>query len=118
QHAAPEHGVATCSCTELFGPVTILYRARDFESAGPRERLAVRTHLGDPHPEACTGRCCSPRRGGRRRHLNGGTHGSEAHMGFGGVNQPGIGWREEGVDALDVDSDWEYVNLVADPKLT
>ena len=28
--------------------------------------------------------------------VNGGTHGSEPHMGFGGVKQSGTGWREAG----------------------
>ena len=50
--------------------------------------------------------------------VNGGTHGSEAHMGFGGVKQSGTGWREAGVEALDVYSDWKYVNLITDPART
>ena len=28
--------------------------------------------------------------------VNGGTHGSEPHMGFGGVKQSGTGWKEAG----------------------
>jgi alpha-ketoglutaric semialdehyde dehydrogenase len=48
--------------------------------------------------------------------VNGGTHGSEPHMGFGGVKQSGTGWREAGVEALDVYTDWKYVNLIADPS--
>jgi len=47
--------------------------------------------------------------------VNGGTHGSEPHMGFGGVKRSGTGWREAGVEALDVYSDWKVVNIVADP---
>jgi hypothetical protein len=47
--------------------------------------------------------------------VNGGTHGSEPHMGFGGVKQSGTGWREAGIEALDVYSEWKYVNLIADP---
>ena len=50
--------------------------------------------------------------------VNGGTHGSEPHMGFGGVKQSGTGWREAGVEALDVYTEWKYVNLIADPALT
>jgi hypothetical protein len=41
--------------------------------------------------------------------------GSEPHMGFGGVKQSGTGWREAGVEALDVYSEWKYVNLISDP---
>lgn len=50
--------------------------------------------------------------------VNAGTHGSEPHMGFGGVKQSGTGWKEAGVEALDVYSDTRYVNVVADPSLT
>jgi aldehyde dehydrogenase (NAD+) len=49
--------------------------------------------------------------------VNGGTHGSEPHMGFGGVKQSGTGWREAGVEALDVYSDLKVVNLITDPAL-
>ena len=50
--------------------------------------------------------------------VNGGTHGSEPHMGFGGVKQSGTGWREAGIEALDVYTEWKYVNLIADPAKT
>ena len=50
--------------------------------------------------------------------VNAGTHGSEPHMGFGGVGQSGTGWKEAGVEALDVYSETRYVNLVVDPGLT
>ena len=46
------------------------------------------------------------------------THGSEPHVGFGGMKQSGTGWREAGVEVLDVYSDWKVVNLVSDPALT
>ena len=61
---------------------------------------------GDPHAER------SPRHALRRAvHagvvvVNGGTHGSEPHMGFGGVKQSGTGWREAGIEALDVYTEW------------
>jgi aldehyde dehydrogenase (NAD+) len=47
--------------------------------------------------------------------VNAGTHGSEPHLGFGGVKDSGTGWREAGVEALDVYSDLKVVNLVFDP---
>jgi aldehyde dehydrogenase (NAD+) len=50
--------------------------------------------------------------------VNGGTHGSEPHMGFGGVKDSGTGWREAGVEALDVYTEWKYVNLISDPAKT
>jgi aldehyde dehydrogenase (NAD+) len=47
--------------------------------------------------------------------VNAGTHGSEPHMGFGGVKDSGTGWREAGIESLDVYSDQKVVNLVVDP---
>jgi alpha-ketoglutaric semialdehyde dehydrogenase len=35
-------------------------------------------------------------------------------MGFGGVKRSGTGWREAGVEALDVYSESKYVNLIHD----
>ena len=49
--------------------------------------------------------------------VNAGTHGSEPHMGFGGVKQSGTGWKEAGLESLDVYSETQYVNLVVDPEL-
>ena len=37
--------------------------------------------------------------------VNGGTHGSEPHMGFGGVKASGTGGGRPGTEALDVYSD-------------
>ena len=48
--------------------------------------------------------------------VNGGTHGSEPHMGFGGMKNSGTGWREAGLEALDVYSDWKYINLIHHPE--
>jgi aldehyde dehydrogenase (NAD+) len=36
-------------------------------------------------------------------------------MGFGGVKDSGTGWREAGIESLDVYSDAKVVNLVVDP---
>jgi alpha-ketoglutaric semialdehyde dehydrogenase len=110
---------AEVSCAELFGPVTILYRVRDFDEAlalvnDSPYGLTAAIHTSSIHramlfaEEAQAGVVV----------VNGGTHGSEPHMGFGGVKQSGTGWREAGVEALDVYSEWQYVNLVADPRLT
>ena len=110
---------AELSCTELFGPVAILYRVRDLEQA-----LAL---VNDsPYGLTSAIHTASLHRALRFSEgveagvvvVNGGTHGSEPHMGFGGVKQSGTGWREAGVEALDVYSEWKYVNLIADPSLT
>jgi alpha-ketoglutaric semialdehyde dehydrogenase len=110
---------AELSRTELFGPVTILYRVRD---------LAEATALVNDSPYGLTSaiHTASLHRAMRFAEeveagvvvVNGGTHGSEPHMGFGGVKQSGTGWREAGVETLDVYTDWKYVNLITDPAQT
>lgn len=102
--------------TELFGPVTILFRVRDLEEAialvnNSGYGLTSSIHTASLH-RAMT---FSQRVEAGVVVVNGGTHGSEPHMGFGGVKGSGTGWREAGVEALDVYSDWKYVNLIHDP---
>jgi acyl-CoA reductase-like NAD-dependent aldehyde dehydrogenase len=107
---------AHLSCTELFGPVTILYRVPDLEGA---------ISLVNQSPYGLTSaiHTASLHRAMRFAEtgdagvvvVNGGTHGSEPHMGFGGVKHSGTGWREAGTEALDVYTEWKYLNLIADP---
>jgi acyl-CoA reductase-like NAD-dependent aldehyde dehydrogenase len=109
---------AELSCSELFGPVTILYRVRDLDEAialvnDSPYGLTSAIHTASIH-RAMT---FSDAVQAGVVVVNGGTHGSEPHMGFGGVKQSGTGWREAGVEALDVYSEWKYVNLIADPML-
>ncbi len=104
------------SCTELFGPVTILYRVADLDEA-------IALVNDSPYGLTSAIHTASLHRAMRFADaaqvgvvvVNGGTHGSEPHMGFGGVKQSGTGWREAGVEALDVYTEWKYVNLIADP---
>jgi aldehyde dehydrogenase (NAD+) len=110
---------AYLSCTELFGPVTILYRVRDLEEAialvnDSPYGLTSAIHTANLHRAM---RFADAVEAGVVV-VNGGTHGSEPHMGFGGVKQSGTGWREAGVEALDVYTEWKYVNLIADPTKT
>ena len=110
---------ADLSCRELFGPVTILYRVRDLDEA-------IELVNDSPYGLTSAIHTASIHRAMRFADavqagvvvVNGGTHGSEPHMGFGGVKQSGTGWREAGVEALDVYTEWKYVNLIADPALT
>jgi alpha-ketoglutaric semialdehyde dehydrogenase len=109
---------AEVSSAELFGPVTILYRVGGFEEAlelvnDSPYGLTAAIHTQSLHRAM---RFAEKARAGVVV-VNGGTHGSEPHMGFGGVKQSGTGWREAGIEALDVYSEWKYVNLVADPGL-
>ncbi len=107
---------ADVSSTELFGPVTILYRVRDFDEAlalvnDSPYGLTAAIHTASVHRAM---RFADQAQAGVVV-VNGGTHGSEPHMGFGGVKQSGTGWREAGVEALDVYSEWKYVNVITDP---
>jgi acyl-CoA reductase-like NAD-dependent aldehyde dehydrogenase len=109
---------APLSCEELFGPVAALYRASDLDDAialvnDSPYGLTAAIHTASVHramrfaERAAAGVVV----------VNAGTHGSEPHMGFGGVKQSGTGWKEAGVEALDVYSETTYVNLVVDPAL-
>jgi acyl-CoA reductase-like NAD-dependent aldehyde dehydrogenase len=116
EDVTPDAGL---SRTELFGPVAILYRVRDLTEA---------IELVNDSPYGLTSAIHTASLNRAMRFVdeveagvvvvNGGTHGSEPHMGFGGVKQSGTGWREAGVEALDVYTEWKYVNLIADPAKT
>ena len=108
---------AEISGTELFGPVTILYRVAGFAEAidlvnDTPYGLTAAIHTANLHramrfaEQADVGVVV----------VNGGTHGSEPQMGFGGVKQSGNGWKEAGMEALEVYSDVRYVNLISDPS--
>ena len=109
---------APLSCEELFGPVAALYRV-----GGLDEALALVN--ASPYGLTAAIHTASVHRAMRFAEqveagvvvVNAGTHGSEPHMGFGGVKQSGTGWKEAGVEALDVYSEARYVNLVVDPAL-
>ena len=110
---------ADISRGELFGPVTLLYRAADLEDA-------IRIVNDSPYGLTAAIHTASVHRALRFAErvqagvvvVNAGTHGSEPHMGFGGVKDSGTGWREAGIESLDVYSDQKVVNLVVDPAKT
>ena len=120
-HVAPTvvEGVAVdapLSGEELFGPVAALYRVAGFDDAVALVNdspygLTAAIHTASVHralrfaEQVAAGVVV----------VNAGTHGSEPHMGFGGVKQSGTGWKEAGVEALDVYSETQYVNVVVDP---
>jgi len=104
------------SRTELFGPITMLYRVRGFEEA---------VALANTSPFGLTAAIWT-----RSIHramefigriesgvavVNGATYGSEPHMPFGGLKDSGNGLREAGTEALDVYSDWKTVYVNHDP---
>ena len=104
---------------ELFGPVTVLYRVADLDEA-------IALVNDSPYGLTAAIHTASVHRAMRFAErvqagvvvVNAGTHGSEPHMGFGGVKDSGTGWREAGIEALDVYSDQKVVNLVVDPTKT
>ena len=102
--------------SELFGPITCLYRVTGFEEAVALANdspfgLTAAIHTQNIH-RAMTfiGRIQAG-----VAVVNGGTYGSEPHMPFGGLRQSGNGWREAGTEALDVYSDLKTVYINHDP---
>ena len=100
------------SRSELFGPITILYRVGDFEEAVTMANdspfgLTASIHTQNINRAmAFVGRIQAG-----VAVVNGGTYGSEPHMPFGGLRQSGNGWREAGTQALDVYSDLKTVYI-------
>ena len=105
------------SRSELFGPITCLYRVAGFDQAIALANdspfgLTASIHTKNLHRAmAFVGRIQSG-----VAVVNGGTYGSEPHMPFGGLRQSGNGWREAGTQALDVYSDLKTVYINHDPN--
>jgi acyl-CoA reductase-like NAD-dependent aldehyde dehydrogenase len=113
EHVGPNDEIST---SELFGPITCLYRIRDFEEAVTLANdspfgLTAAIHTRSVHRAmSFIGRIQAG-----VAVVNGGTYGSEPHMPFGGLRQSGNGWREAGTEALDVYSDLKTVYINHDP---
>ena len=104
---------------ELFGPVAVVHRVASFDEAVAAVNdspygLTAAIHTTSIHRAMLF----AERVAAGVVVVNAGTHGSEPHMGFGGVRQSGTGWKEAGAEALDVYSETQYVNLVVDPAAT
>jgi alpha-ketoglutaric semialdehyde dehydrogenase len=107
---------AEVSQSELFGPVAVLYKVRGFDEAlavanNSRYGLTSAIHTANLHRAMSY----ADKVQAGVVVVNGGTHGSEPHMGFGGVKDSGTGWREAGVEALDVYSELKYINIISNP---
>lgn len=105
------------SRNELFGPITCLYRVRDFDHAVKLANeseygLTAAIHTKNYHRAYEFAR----RVQSGVVSINAGTHGSEPHMPFGGVKNSGNGGREPGPEALDVYSNLKVVYHNVDPK--
>ncbi|MBF8299714.1 MAG: aldehyde dehydrogenase [Acidobacteria bacterium] len=100
------------SRSELFGPITCLYRVKGFDEA---------IALANDSPFGLTASIHTQNLNRAMTFIariqsgvavvNGGTYGSEPHMPFGGLRQSGNGWREAGTQALDVYSDLKTVYI-------
>jgi acyl-CoA reductase-like NAD-dependent aldehyde dehydrogenase len=101
---------------EIFGPVTCLYRAKDFDDAiGIANSTsfgltgAIHTFNSNRIEEFIN------RYRAGLVSINGPTYGAGPHMPFGGVKNSGNGFREPGTEALDVYSEWKTVVVNHDP---
>jgi aldehyde dehydrogenase (NAD+) len=114
ENVAPHAAIST---REVFGPITCLYRVKDFDEA---------LRLANDSPYGLTA-CIHSRSVHRAIEfaqkvqagvavVNAGTYGSEPHMPFGGVKQSGNGSREPGTEALDVYSNLKDIYLCIDPE--
>ena len=113
EHVGPNDEI---SRSELFGPITILYRVRDFDEA---------VAIANDSPFGLTAAIHTQNINRAMTFLsriqcgvavvNGGTYGSEPHMPFGGLRQSGNGWREAGTQALDVYSDLKTIYINHNP---
>ena len=104
------------STTELFGPISCLYRVTDFQSALALANdspygltAAIHTRSLDRALEFAA------RVEAGTVSVNGGTYGSEPHMPFGGVKDSGNGSREPGTEAIDFYSNLKNLYLMVDP---
>jgi aldehyde dehydrogenase (NAD+) len=106
------------STKEIFGPITCLYRVKNFEDA---------LRLANDSPYGLTA-CIHTRSIDRATEftqkiqagvavVNAGTYGSEPHMPFGGLRQSGNGSREPGTEALDIYSELKDIYLNVDPGM-
>ena len=107
------------SSSELFGPITCLYRVGSFDEAVALANdspfgLTASVHTQSLH-RAMT---FLNRIQAGVAVVNGGTYGSEPHMPFGGLRQSGNGWREAGTEALDVYSDAKTIYINHNPDRT
>lgn len=108
---------AELSQCELFGPITTLYRVKNFEDAlqvvnDSPYGLTACIHTRNIHRAI---RFCHKVQTGVAV-VNAGTYGSEPHMPFGGMKQSGNGTREPGTEALNVYSELKDIYITIDPE--
>jgi aldehyde dehydrogenase (NAD+) len=104
------------SQTELFGPITCLYRAAGFDAAIQLANATAFGLTGAIHTFNSNRieQFIARYRAGLVS-INGPTYGAGPHMPFGGVKNSGNGFREPGTEALDVYCEWKTVVVNHDP---
>jgi aldehyde dehydrogenase (NAD+) len=114
EHVGPNDDI---SRSELFGPITILYRVKDFEEAVAIANDSPYGLTASIHTQNINRAMTFVNRiQAGVAVVNGGTYGSEPHLPFGGLRQSGNGWREAGPQALDVYSDLKTVYINHQPS--
>lgn len=114
ENALPNDEISQC---EIFGPITTIYRVKNFNEAihlanNSPYGLTAAIHTKNIHriqefQKQCRVGVIS---------INGPTYGSEPHMPFGGLKNSGNGFREAGTEVLDVYSEWKTVYVKHDPN--
>ena len=114
EHVGPNDEI---SRSELFGPITCLYRATSFDEAIALANDSPFGLTASIHTQSLNrAMTFLSRIQAGVAVVNGGTYGSEPHMPFGGLRQSGNGWREAGTQALDVYSDLKTVYINHNPE--
>jgi aldehyde dehydrogenase (NAD+) len=104
------------SRSELFGPITCLYRVASFEEAIALANDSPFGLTASIHTQSLNrAMTFLSRIQSGVAVVNGGTYGSEPHLPFGGLRQSGNGWREAGTQALDVYSDLKTIYINHNP---
>ncbi len=114
EQVAPRDAI---SLQELFGPITCLYRVKNFDQALCMANDSPYGLTASIHTRNIDRAMEFTRRiQAGVAVVNGGTHGSEPHMPFGGTKMSGNGTREPGREALEVYSDLKavYINVSAE----
>lgn len=104
------------SVEELFGPLTVLYRTEGLDDAIAAANASPFGLTACVHTRSWDAAWQFVNRvSAGVAVVNGGTHGSEPHMPFGGVRASGNGSREPGTEALDVYSELKDLYFHLDP---
>lgn len=110
---------AKISRLELFGPITILYRVKNFKEALELANNSPYGLTASIHTKSIDRAMeFAEKIEAGVAMVNAGTYGSEPHMPFGGVKNSGNGTREPGPEALNVYSELKNICIVTTPEVS